>query len=88
LSLLTIERDFYLYRSYIAQGKFQVPINDIEENSPVPLLAVKAFAQYLHKPQEFRERTLATIRQWMKDTNASNPFVQVFISWSRVFSIE
>lgn len=36
-----------MYRSYIAQKKFAIPLDEINSNSPVELQAVRIYADYL-----------------------------------------
>ncbi|KAI9090827.1 coatomer epsilon subunit-domain-containing protein [Phlyctochytrium arcticum] len=43
-----LEREVLLYRAYIAQGNTSRVVEEIPENAPSDLKAVKAFAQYIH----------------------------------------
>ncbi|CAG8614971.1 8620_t:CDS:2, partial [Diversispora eburnea] len=42
-----LERKIYLYRAYIAQGKYNIVITEIKETDPIDLKAVKILAVYL-----------------------------------------
>ncbi len=39
--------DVFMYRSYIAQKKFSIPLDEISSNSPSELQAVRIYADYL-----------------------------------------
>jgi coatomer protein complex subunit epsilon len=71
-----VERDVYIYRSYIAQGKYNLVLSEISDSAPAPLQAVKLLANYLQR-EENRESVVSHLKEWLKDGNvASNPFVQ------------
>lgn len=40
-----------MYRSYIAQRKFAVALDEISLASPEPLIAVRTYAEYMSKPE-------------------------------------
>jgi len=65
------ERDIYVYRCYIAQGKYQLVLDEIKENASVSLLGVKLLATYLSK-EENKEIVLVTLKEWMSDGIAVN----------------
>lgn len=46
-----VERDVFVYRSYIAQKKYQFVIDDIRNNAPAPIQAVKILANYFLKSE-------------------------------------
>ena len=43
-----IERDVFLYRSYIAQHKYALVLEEIKESSPPQLQSVRSLADYFH----------------------------------------
>ena len=47
---LGVERDVLMYRSYIAQRKYAVVVDEVKSSSASELQAVKLLAQYLHSP--------------------------------------
>lgn len=47
----SIERDCFVYRSYIALGSHQLVINEIDSSAATPLQAVKLLALYLSGPE-------------------------------------
>ncbi|PRW58190.1 coatomer subunit epsilon-1-like [Chlorella sorokiniana] len=68
-----IERDVYLYRSYIELGTYDLVMSEIDSSSPMALQAVKALALYM-KAQ--KEAALAQATEWRTDpVAASNPTV-------------
>ncbi|KAF7495140.1 Coatomer subunit epsilon [Sarcoptes scabiei] len=47
-----LERDFFMYRAYIAQKKYHVVISEVKDSSPQPLKAVRLLAEYLSRPDD------------------------------------
>ncbi len=73
-----IERDVYIYRSYIAQGKYQIVLDEIKDSPSLstPLQAVKLLATYLSKKNS--DIVLVTLKEWMSDgVAANNPILQI-----------
>jgi len=73
-----VERDVYIYRSYIAQGRHKLVIDEIKNNkAPTSLQAVKLLATYLGN-EDTRELSLATLKEWISDgVAANNPILQI-----------
>jgi len=73
-----VERDVYIYRSYIAQGKHKLVMDEIKDSrAPTALQAVKLLATYLGN-EDSRDISLATLKEWMSDgVAANNPFLQI-----------
>lgn len=68
-----LERDVFVYRSYVALGSYQLVIDEINSSAPTALQAVKLLALYLSGSQE-KSAVLETLQQWLGDsTIASNP---------------
>jgi len=65
------ERDCFMYRSYLAQGSYQLPISEISEDAPTALQAVKLLARYLADEGE-KESVLSTLGSWLQDPACSN----------------
>jgi len=72
-----IERDVYIYRSYIGQGKYRLVTDEIKDSrAPTSLQAVKLLATYLSS--EDKEIALATLKEWLGDgVAANNPILQL-----------
>eukprot|EP00210_Caulerpa_lentillifera_P007204 g6894.t1 len=69
------ERDFFVYRAYVALKKYEFVRLEIPDHASMPLLAVKLLSQYLSTP-EVREVVLSQLVEWMTDPmTSSNPFV-------------
>ena len=47
-----VERDVLMYRSYIAQKKYSVVLDEVLDSSPAEVKAVRLLAQYLHSPSK------------------------------------
>lgn len=68
-----VERDTYVYRSYIALGNFQIVQDEVQASSSPSLQAVKLLATYL-ADQSNKEIALVTLKEWLADgVAASNP---------------
>eukprot|EP00246_Nothoceros_aenigmaticus_P002371 TRINITY_DN13225_c0_g1_i1.p1 TRINITY_DN13225_c0_g1~~TRINITY_DN13225_c0_g1_i1.p1 ORF type:complete len:290 (+),score=48.76 TRINITY_DN13225_c0_g1_i1:159-1028(+) len=67
-----LERDVFVYRSYVALGTYQLVIDEINSSAPTALQAVKLLALYL-SGGERKEKALDSLKQWLADpTIASN----------------
>jgi len=71
-----IERDVYVYRSYIAQGNFDLVLNEIKQSAPTPLQVIKLLATFLRNVDN-RDIVLVTLKEWLNDgVAATNPTLQ------------
>lgn len=66
-----IERDFLVFRSYIALGSHHLVINEIHDSSPTPLQAVKLLALYLSSPDN-KESVISNLKEWLSDPAMAN----------------
>jgi len=72
-----LEKDSYVYRSYIAQGNYKIVLDEVGDSAPVPLQAVKLLANYLSSDNN-KDISLVTLKQWMSDgVAAGNPTLQL-----------
>jgi len=72
-----IERDVYVYRSYIGQGNFDLVLNEVKLSAPTPLQVVKLLATFLRNVDN-RDIALVTLKEWLNDgVAATNPILQV-----------
>eukprot|EP00798_Chlamydomonas_sp_ICE-L_P017567 gene17567-23890_t len=70
-----VERDIFVYRSYIALGSFDLVISEISNSAATGLLAVKLLAQYL-SGKKSKDDALSTLAEWMADSACNrNPTV-------------
>ncbi|XP_031477898.1 coatomer subunit epsilon-1-like [Nymphaea colorata] len=69
-----VERDCIIYRSYIAQGKLKLVIDEIDDSAPTPLQAVKLLALYLSGPQH-KESAISSLQEWLNDSVTGNNLV-------------
>jgi len=83
-----IERDTFLYRSYIAQRNYKIVLDEIDPHkSPLALQAVRILALYLSNPSENREIVLDSLKTWMgESTSANNP--TLLLIFGTVLSLE
>ncbi|XP_076632613.1 coatomer subunit epsilon [Colletes latitarsis] len=70
-SEVTIERDTFLYRAYIAQRKFRVVLDEINSSSPPELQPLKMLASYFANPSH-KEMILADLQQATNHINYDN----------------
>jgi len=72
-----VERDTYVYRSYIAQGNYQIVLDEVESAAHPSLQAVKLLATYLSSESN-KEIAMVTVKEWMGDgESANNPHLQL-----------
>mmetsp|Transcript_13760 Transcript_13760/g.29611 ORF Transcript_13760/g.29611 Transcript_13760/m.29611 type:complete len:291 (-) Transcript_13760:426-1298(-) len=70
-----IERDTYVYRSYIALGSYELVISEIRDSAATALQAVKLLAQY-YADKKSKEDVLKTLSEWLGDSACNrNPTV-------------
>lgn len=81
-----VERDVLVYRSYIAQGSYDLVISEIKDSAATALQAVKLLAQYLSGTKT-KEQVLATISEWLADS-AMNRNATVLLIAGTIYSNE
>ena len=65
-----------IYRSYIAQGQYDIVQDEIKDDAQTALQAVKLLATYKSKP-DMKDIVLMTIKEWLADAStANNPVLQ------------
>jgi hypothetical protein len=65
-----------IYRSYIAQGQYDIVQDEIKDDAQTALQAVKLLATYKSKP-DMKDMVLMTIKEWLADSStANNPVLQ------------
>ncbi|XP_017890467.1 coatomer subunit epsilon [Ceratina calcarata] len=70
-SKVAVERDVFLYRAYIAQRKFRVVLDEINNSSPHSLQPLKMLADYFANPGR-RDAIVSELRQATKHANSDN----------------
>ncbi|KAL7301044.1 coatomer subunit epsilon [Trichogramma pretiosum] len=58
----TVERDIFVFRSFLAQKKYSIALNEIKDNSPKELQPLKLLAQYFASPEK-RETILEQLEK-------------------------
>lgn len=66
-----IERDVFVYRSYLELGSYELVLAEIGSDSPMALQAVKQLALYL-KDSAKRESVLEQVSAWLTDMSCTN----------------
>ncbi|KAF2077919.1 hypothetical protein CYY_000797 [Polysphondylium violaceum] len=62
------EADYYLYRSYIAQGNYDIVLSEIRNSESSPILqGLRLYASYLSSPSQNKDIALLTAKEWIKD---------------------
>ncbi|KYQ89322.1 hypothetical protein DLAC_11800 [Tieghemostelium lacteum] len=75
------DADYYLYKSYISQGKYDLVQVEIKSDSTPTLQGLKLYASYLQSPQSNKDITLVTIKEWIKDGIVQNNYhLQVILA--------
>lgn len=68
-----VEKDSFVYRSYIALGQHQLVIDEINDAAPTALQAVKLLALYLSGGAQ-KDKALSGLSEWLSDPAvSSNP---------------
>ena len=76
--VLAVERDEFVYRSYIGLGQYGLVISEVDEESAMPLQAVKLLAQYLEDPASTKDMVIMTLGEWLGDAaSKDHPTVQL-----------
>ncbi|PRP82950.1 coatomer subunit epsilon-1 [Planoprotostelium fungivorum] len=78
-------RDFYVYRSYIAQGNYQLVLSEIKDNAPAALQIVKLLATYSYR-EEAKDGIVNALKEWMKDGVRANDPLQQLIAATIFFA--
>ncbi|KAI8469713.1 MAG: epsilon-COP [Monoraphidium minutum] len=72
-----VERDVFVYRSYIALGSYDLVISEIPDSASTSLLAIKLLAQYSGK-RVTPEAATAMAAEWLADAACNrNPYVRL-----------
>jgi len=68
---LTVERDCFIYRSWIALGNYQLVLDEIPDSAPASLQVVKLLANYM-KDEKLHDICFETLKQWLADEEYAN----------------
>ena len=69
---LKVERDEFVYRSYVGQGQYALVISEVDDDAPPNLRAVKLLAEYLENPSGTRDGVVETL-SCLQPTTAGPP---------------
>ncbi|OBZ85154.1 Coatomer subunit epsilon [Choanephora cucurbitarum] len=75
-----LEAQTFLYRSYVAQGKYNLVINDIGSAEEAPLKAIKLLAEYLSSKGNAADYVTKANALLEEGANRIHPVVQVTIA--------
>ncbi|KAJ3430033.1 coatomer subunit epsilon [Anaeramoeba flamelloides] len=70
-----LERDCYVYRSYIGLGNYQMVLNSVSESDPLELKVIKLYASLLNNPEENTEVVLDTLKGWLTEIDLENDYL-------------
>lgn len=65
-----VEKDYYVYRSYLEMGEYDLVINEIPDSAAMALQAVKLLAKYL-VGKTAPDAAVSTIAEWLEDPACS-----------------
>lgn len=84
-----IERDVILYRCHCELGEYEIVFEDIKSNAPLPLLAIRLYAELLSNRNNV-DRVFETLESWRKQGAFEDPTVQVIAAliYSKEFKSE
>jgi len=71
---LKVERDVFLYRAYIAQGKYGLVLSEVTASSPPELQGVRLLADYLQNPGK-KETIIKSIESKLNGSDFSEYFL-------------
>eukprot|EP00124_Ichthyophonus_hoferi_P000895 Ihof_evm4s39 gene=Ihof_evmTU4s39 len=71
------EKDIYMYRAFIAQAKYNMVLNEIQENAKAELKAVRFYAQYMQSPAQHNNMVEALDALLADPISGSSPTVQL-----------
>jgi len=73
--LEAVERDYFTYRSYIAQGSCQMVVDEVKQDAATALQGVKLYAQLLQS-EASKESVLEQLQGWLADpVSNGNPYL-------------
>ena len=64
---LKVERDEFVYRSYVGQGQYALVISEVDDDAPPNLRAVKLLAEYLENPKGRGRRRRDALGTWLTE---------------------
>jgi len=68
---LKVERDEFVYRSYVGQGQYALVISEVDDDAPVNLRAVKLLAEYLENPSGTRDGVVGLLAEGLRGNHMS-----------------
>jgi len=78
---------FYMYRSYIQQGQYQMVNSDVGVGAPMMLQAAAVLSSYMGGDRDAKEMALVQLKEWLSHPNsATEP--QLLIVAAIIFSHE
>ena len=76
---MAIDRDVLLYRSYCGLKQYNVVLDEVADDAPTPMLAVKLLANFLNAGPEDHEVIMLQLKEWQGDpSHGNNPAPPLF----------
>eukprot|EP00937_MAST-01D_sp_MAST-1D-sp2_P001689 g1689.t1 len=73
-----VERDVLIYRSYCGLKQYNVVLDEVADDAPTPMLAVKLLANFLSSEPEDHEVIMLQLKEWQSDPrHGNNPTLQL-----------
>jgi len=77
---LKVERDEFVYRSYVGQGQYALVISEVDDDAAPNLRAVKLLAEYLENPSSTKDQVIDTLGGWLTGQEKDDSTVQLIAS--------
>ena len=62
---------FYMYRAYIEQAQYRIVLDEVGNDAPLPLQAVKLLASYSSGGRDAKEMALVQLKEWLSSPRAA-----------------
>ena len=78
---IAVDRDVLMYRSYCGLKQYNVVLDEVADDAPTPMLAVKLLANFLNSDESDHEVILLQLKEWQGDpSHGNNPTLQLIAS--------
>jgi len=90
---LKVEKDEFVYRSYVGLGQYGIVLNEVKEDAPLRLRAIRLLAEYVEnrevkKDEEKRKEILKRCDEWVQTYQASKTETTVQLACALIYDRE